>query len=60
MLLYVDVVEKPVELLMQSAVTDVMSNNMVTDIADGSATIVSTNEPACTYVIDEIDWDAIE
>jgi hypothetical protein len=45
---------------MQSAVTDVMSNNMVTDIADGSATIVSTNEPACTYVIDEIDWDAIE
>jgi hypothetical protein len=50
MLLYVDVVGKPADLLMQSAVTDVMSNNMVTDIADGSATIVSTNEPTCTYV----------
>jgi hypothetical protein len=57
MFLYVDVEEKPADLLMQSGVTEVMSSNMVSDNIEASATIVSTNEPVVTHVI---DWDAIE
>jgi hypothetical protein len=60
MFLYVDVEERSTDLLMQSAVTEVMSSNIVTDNADASATIVSTNDPLSRHVIDEIDWDAIE